>query len=136
MKKIFDSLEGHWQWRRTISEQGTAQGKASFTRLSPTQLAYREDGLLSTQSTDFKMFRTYTYQLEEENISVFFAGHTNSLFHRLQFTSPITASASHLCLCDHYEATYTFLNPTTFRLTYQVKGPKKDYTIDTTFEKL
>ncbi|WP_238375415.1 DUF6314 family protein [Rickettsia massiliae] len=39
----------------------------------------------------------------------------------------IPATGSHLC--GQYNATYLFLNPDSFTLSYQVLGPQKDHNI-------
>jgi len=46
------------------------------------------------------------------------------------------AVGSHLCGKDQYNATYIFLNPDSFCLNYQILGPKKDYNINTVFNRI
>ncbi|MCZ6884069.1 MAG: DUF6314 family protein [Rickettsia endosymbiont of Ixodes ricinus] len=48
----------------------------------------------------------------------------------------IKAVGSHLCDSDQYNATYIFLNPDSFTLSYQVLGPQKDYNINTVFNRI
>ena len=63
------------------------------------------------------------------------------LLHKLQFYSDQTANKAlkaagiHYCARDVYKAHYLFTNPQQFQLTYQVTGPRKDYTMETTFHK-
>jgi len=41
-----------------------------------------------------------------------------------------------LCECDNYKATYEFLNQDCFTLSYDVRGPQKDYVIETKFTRI
>lgn len=140
--EIFRNLEGHWKFKRQISEEGSSHGEAHFQNTAwPLTFHYREDSIFTTtQGADFKTFREYIYRYENGTISVFFIDPPDSLFHTLTFDTdnqyPILAHAKHLCDCDTYDATYNFLSPIAFTLTYRVKGPKKDYRIETSFEKI
>ncbi len=139
---IFHFLEGTWHFTRRISHYGQMQGTATF-RKAPSngnQLHYREDGQLqSNDGTSMTAFREYNYRLENGVISVYFTD--QKLFHTLIFDqtasdhTTITATATHLCECDTYDATYTFKIPNEFFLRYTVKGPKKEFSIETIFQR-
>jgi hypothetical protein len=142
---IFHSLEGLWKFDRLIKGHGHVKGLAKFQKISsicPT-LQYREDGVFyDTNGKNFKTFRDYFYQLQEEKISVYFAENPKRLMHTLTFntsnptTSFLVAKATHLCSCDTYDAIYRFDLPSRFVLSHFVNGPHKNYTLETTFERL
>ncbi|MCC8417527.1 MAG: DUF6314 family protein [Rickettsia endosymbiont of Bryobia graminum] len=62
----------------------------------------------------------------------------NSLFYKMSFinSNPLQASANHKCNLDTYIAKYIFYNDAVFDLSYEISGPKKDYTIKTSFNKI
>ena len=116
---------------------------------------YSESTELTT-SAGLKLAGTkqYIYQYDEPNdkLEVYFAKRDpgwslESLFHRINFeevpldgnaSSPKTpwhAKASHWCNPDMYEVRYTFsfksADVEKWKIEYEVKGPKKDYTIET-----
>ncbi|MBS0603935.1 MAG: hypothetical protein JSS60_02740 [Verrucomicrobia bacterium] len=138
--RIFHSLEGRWTLSRFISGHGKMEGTATFKKNSSdnTCLHYREEGVfIGDNGKANNVFREYYYRLSNDTISVLFSKKPEKLFHILSFadTSPITATASHLCECDNYDAIYTFATPDEFTLFYSVKGPKKDYSIQTVFKR-
>jgi hypothetical protein len=138
---FFFSLEGHWRLQRSIPATGkmsaaTMNGTASFAKAGDNALHYEEQGtLVQENGARFQASRKYVYRYKDEKISVFFAEEQERLFHHLEFQGNI-AVASHLCICDQYDALYEFPDPHTFQITYFVKGPKKDYSIHTIFNRI
>jgi hypothetical protein len=135
---IFDSLKGSWLLDRTIigSQKATATGTASFTPSAKNTLLYTEKGKLF--GCDFH--REYVYLLRNGSMEVHFCEDASptTLFLALVFCpqdSLTTGSAHHLCKSDLYEMTYTFTDERTFQMFCKVIGPKKDYTILTTFRR-
>lgn len=137
---IFRSLEGKWTFARTISGQGTVKGIATFQKKPYLNdaLFYREEGVFtSNEGKVLQAYRDYVYRYDakEDSISVYFAEEPERFFQRLEFSKNWTsAKALHCCGQDTYDATYEFHLPEKFFLTYFVKGPKKDYTIETEFK--
>lgn len=137
---IFHGFEGSWKFHRVISTQGNAEGIAQFTprKADKDCLDYREDGTFyANNGKTYKIFREYLYRLEKDTISVYFAEKPPRLMHTLEFIFPTlkSAKALHQCDCDLYEGFYEFDFPEAFNLSYSVKGPKKNYTISTRFER-
>jgi|SRR5579871_1205585 len=138
ISKIFYSLKGHWKFSRHITDQGTVEGIACFRKKAnhPHVLLYREEGVFtSLKGQQHRISQEYEYRYSEEKIDVFFARERNQLLHSLEFTGPHQASGQHLCGKDTYFAAYQFHFPGSFELQYVVKGPKKDYQIQTLFSK-
>lgn len=137
-RTVFDMLKGAWSYQRTISDYGTIDGEAVFALTEPDVLHYREKGLLQlTDGPVLEAHQEYVYRLEEDEhlLSVYFRD--GRLFHHLAFGDDgRTASGDHLCKMDFYQAAYRFNGPEAFTLTYNVKGPKKDYVSETHFIKL
>ncbi len=135
---VFQRLAGTWSFRRTISGAGTIEGIAVFAK-SPgviNRLSYREDGVFDLKGQVHKVYKDYIYRYENEGISVYFDDGRH--FHTLEFTNsqfPLVATADHHCVCDLYKAVYTFFHEKSFRVCYDVKGPKKAFTIETNFTK-
>lgn len=136
--QIFASLEGSWNLKRFIVNEGAVVGRAVFKRVNqdPLTLLYREDGIFTSESSqsEWNVFREFLYRLEEDKISAYFHEKPPRLFHTLVFDKD-DAKACHLCGCDQYDAFYQFKSPREFTLDYLIKGPKKDLKIHTIFTK-
>jgi hypothetical protein len=121
---------------------------------------YIEDGEFKTTSGfGFNATRRYIwrYDSKKDAISVWFAKpedqkRADYLFHEIEFESPPlgdnkrrekegwSAKAGHLCIDDYYNVNYNFafdkVNLATWNIGYTVNGPKKDYTIQGTYERI
>lgn len=121
---------------------------------------YVEDGEFKTTSGfGFRATRRYIwrYDSKKDVISVWFAKpddqkRADYLFHEIEFESPPSednkrrekegwkAKAGHLCIDDYYNVKYDFafnrINLEKWSIEYTVNGPKKDYTIHGTYERI
>ncbi|KAH6608447.1 hypothetical protein Trco_001793 [Trichoderma cornu-damae] len=121
---------------------------------------YIEDGEFKTASGfGFKATRRYVwrYQSKKDVIGVWFAKpedqrRADYLFHEIEFEPPPAgdnerrekegwkAKAGHLCIDDYYNVEYKFafkaVNLDKWSIGYTVNGPKKDYTIHGTYERI
>ncbi|KAL7942580.1 hypothetical protein V8C42DRAFT_148509 [Trichoderma barbatum] len=121
---------------------------------------YIEDGEFQTSTGfGFKATRRYIwrYNSKKDIISVWFAKpeeqkRADYLFHEIEFEAPPlednkkrgkegwSAKAGHLCIDDYYNVKYNFafkaVNLETWSIAYTVNGPKKDYTIHGTYERI
>ncbi|EHK18044.1 uncharacterized protein TRIVIDRAFT_57871 [Trichoderma virens Gv29-8] len=121
---------------------------------------YIEDGEFKTSSGfGFKATRRYIwrYDSKKDTISVWFAKpddqkRADYLFHEIEFEAPPlddnkkrekggwAAKAGHLCIDDYYNVKYNFafkaVNLEKWSIEYTVNGPKKDYTIHGTYERI
>ena len=138
---------------------GTLTGIASFHPRAPTDLEYDleylyvEKGTLVTEqglSMDTHRKYVYRYREDKDQISVWFVkqdGKTcDYLYHGLDFQArdpePQEASwqakGDHLCEADFYSSQYSFhfdgVALKSFSVKHLVKGPKKDYTSETSYE--
>ncbi|KAF2499836.1 FAD/NAD(P)-binding domain-containing protein [Lophium mytilinum] len=141
---------------------GTFKGTAKFFPRSSTdpdftsEYLYIEEGTLKTDTgLILQANRRYVYRYNEklDKISAWFVkedGRTvDYFFNEMEFQMPSTetdskgkgwlAKGSHLCEEDMYESSYEFRfagsNLQNFGITYQVKGPKKDYTSEAWYER-
>ena len=113
---------------------------------------YSEQTELTTSSgSKLAGTQQYIYQYDEpkDKLEVYFAKRDSgspldSLFHRVDFEGPSEnappkmpwgAKASHWCSPDTYEVRYEFYfkgaDVERWKIVYEVKGPKKDYTMET-----
>ena len=127
------------------------------------EYAYFEDGEFSTDTgLCIKSRRRYVYRYQEasDSITAWFVKTDNEadvdyLFHEVKFCEPpsvlrdvvmsdtmsnCTAFGYHLCIEDRYSAKYVFYfcrrSMRKFSVKFVVKGPRKDYTADATYEEL
>jgi hypothetical protein len=151
---VFRALhESKWTFERTLTGQpsnGTAHGQAQFHFSNQQELLYKEQGKLilpSQTPLDITQKYLYVYDTVEDLLTVYFVDEKNqrtSLFHTIHFqpkeASPLEwiANGEHLCGQDHYSASYLFAfngsDLARFEITYQVKGPAKDYVSKTIFQ--
>ena len=128
LTKIFQSLEGTWNFHRTISNYGNIVGTAAFKRSATENnlLHYREEGELKSENGEsFQVYREYLYRYQNDRISVFFAEETERLLHTLEFQDTTIAKARHLCSCDVYDATYEFTSLDEFDISLPRDGSKE-----------
>lgn len=159
-KQIFDNLIGIWSIKRILGNFGTAEGTAKFTLQNNNEttsnattsdentlvINYREDLIVkydnnvssqqlspNVENSAYKEY-VYLYDMARDKIIKKFT--TGNLFYELSidFEKQI-ANGDHLCEKDFYKASYDFIDPENFVLTYFVNGPKKDYLIKTEFTK-
>ena len=73
----------------------------------------------------------YQWCAEGDTIAVFFKD--GRLFHRFQMDT--RADARHFCDPDHYDVAYNFTGWPVWTMLWRVKGPRKDYTMRSTFSR-
>jgi len=146
IQQIFQTLAGTWTLHRTISGAGHVDGIACFKAVAMNGLHYQEAGVFTAlaKGNKYQIEREYFYGYDTANnkISVHFAQaeQATDLLHDLHFipasleTIPL-ATALHHCRYDKYEAQYSFFNDDQFKLIYSVKGPAKNYTVETLFNR-
>lgn len=141
-KEVLSYFLGSWKVQRVISGFGEITGQAMFQVNDEHEqyLDFQEAMTLPSaqhKSQDQKpnAFRTYQYRMTNEGFDIFFSdGATKGdLFLSFAFTQASILTSHHLCIKDHYDATFEFLSADQFELSFSVVGPKKDYSIQTTF---
>jgi hypothetical protein len=129
-------------------------GKASLKTPIGMEYLYIEDGeFRADNGLVFRASRRYVWRYDEQKevLSVWFvktddAKKADYLFHDVEFYAPSEGSgkgwlgkAGHLCIDDFYDVNYEFLfqsvNLKKWNIGYTVKGPKKDYTIQGTYQR-
>jgi hypothetical protein len=136
--RIFCSLEGHWKFSRVVSNHGSIEGIACFRKIShrPDILFYREKGTFtSLKDLQLDISQEYEYRYAKDKIAIYFCREPDRLLHSLEIMELNKATAEHLCGSDTYRATYQFHCPDRVELLYTIKGPHKDFQIQTAFSR-
>jgi hypothetical protein len=142
--RVMARLAGAWSFNRIIEGQGSMQasmqGIATFAPLDAASLAYREQGRLRLlNGTELEAEREYIFRGSDRGFDVFFKEDPPRLFHTISLAASdrgdLDGSAAHLCNLDHYQSTYTFTADGGFVIRHVVSGPRKDYTMITTFKR-
>ena len=125
---------GLWQVDRRIDDRlGPAMrfvGTALLTGDDPV-LIYHEQGQLSAgQGPALAASRRYSWRAEGADIAVYFDD--GRPFHCFDPVSTC-ATALHDCPPDRYEVRYDFSGWPDWSSRWQVRGPRKDYVMDTRF---
>ena len=155
--RLFNLLEGKWEISRNVINIGRLNGSAQFEKSNsnPNELNYTEVGIFEfyENANTFSASRKYIYRLVNDcDISVYFDDQANReqrLFHKFDLiyankpassdTDLVKISALHLCSEDIYKVNYEFkMNADRmdeFNITYDVKGPNKNYISQTLFKR-
>lgn len=132
-------LAGDWSVSRIYEpDLGSFQGKATFTRLNPCSLSYRESGEIKHFTGQVtSAYQEYTYVFDAGFIEVLFSHGPNigARFVRLNidgtdmadYSSLHQLDAVHECHPDLYRVRYMFQLPYSFRTEIDVSGPRKRY---------
>jgi len=138
-KELFKYFIGSWDINRIVGSVGTAQGIAKFILKENNSILFREDVKVNYNhsSKSESAYKEYIYDYNEDNQKLTKKFMDDRLFYELvpDFSKSL-AYGDHLCECDFYKATYIFLNEDNFVLSYDVKGPQKDYVIETKFKRI
>lgn len=129
---------GDWHFDREIDDKtllgiGIVQGQARF---SPTGdvVAYDETSEMTfAASPPFKGTRRYLWKADSEGVAVMFADGRD--FHRLDLSAG-TTSAAHWCDPDQYDVIYDFSDWPRWSSRWKVRGPRKDYVMETRYRRL
>lgn len=124
-------FEGTWRFAREVVEaagQGASVTGLAVWRPEGTGLAYRETGEMRLPGhPPMQVERRYFWDPE---LHVHFAD--GRFFHRVP---PEGGSTSHWCDPDQYDGDYDFSDWPVFRVRWRVRGPQKDYRMETTYHR-
>ncbi|PJJ87380.1 hypothetical protein CLV77_1948 [Brevirhabdus pacifica] len=133
-----DAFIGRWRLDRRIHDRLTGQesrleGEAVM-RPQGADIAYDEEGRLEFPGQPPMIAtRSYLWQPDGDGVWVFFED--GRPFHRfsLALTMP---EASHHCPPDMYYVSYNFTRWPSWGATWTVRGPRKDYRIESSYTRL
>jgi hypothetical protein len=139
--QVMTRLAGAWAFDRVIEGQGSMKGLATFASLDAENLAYREQGHLKLlNGIELEAEREYVFRERDRGFEVLFKENPPRLFHAIELAASdggaLSGSAGHLCNLDDYQSTYTFLADGRFAVRHVVSGPRKDYTMTTTYTRI
>ncbi|MGB0498575.1 MAG: DUF6314 family protein [Rubricella sp.] len=131
-------FQGRWRIDRTITDHaggatGAFEGTGAFRPDGAGGLAYDEDGMLCFGGVPLRATRRYLYGAEGGRI--FVAYEDGRPFHDFDAGS-CCAWAEHLCGEDHYKVTYRFVEPDRWTADWVVRGPRKDYRMETRYARI
>ena len=129
-ERQLSDFEGHWKIARSIIQADGARaqfsGTARFVHASQGGLDYFEDGTLQLPD-GVSMHATRRYHWAEGLVVSFEDGR---YFHTVP---ALGGEAHHLCPPDDYWVSYAFDAWPLWRTTWQVRGPRKDYQMISTY---
>ena len=138
--QIFKSFSGKWNLKRVLGTYGVIEGLATFsTSCDKGFILYREDFNISNfNQNSMHSHKEYEYQFNCDKIVKYFKSENvqRQIFYELKFLSNNLAVAKHVCKLDSYDVEYNFKSLCNFRLKYTVRGPNKNYVIETEFTKI
>ncbi len=137
---VLSNLIGRWSLDRTIEGHGAMRGVATFMPSDANRLAYREQGNLRLiNGTELQAERAYVYEARDAGFNVYFSESPLRLFHRISLIQreglEYVGEADHPCGEDLYRSTYAFSPNGGFTIRHVVLGPRKNYTMVTTYSR-
>lgn len=142
---LFKNLNGKWNLKRSITKTdgssiASYDGMAffQFFEKKNNHLFYREEGHLRQSSGHTtKAYKEYHFiKNSNSEIDVYFDKECRRHFHKFIWQSFEKAIGKHLCAADLYSLEYAFAFPNQMLWKCSASGPKKDYVILSTFEKI
>jgi hypothetical protein len=138
--EAFERLNGRWLIHRSIDHQGFMEGLATFDRRRDGQADYHEEGRLHLAGGTFNAVRNYVYGRLANGFAVFFAETPLRLFHELHLNSgergSLHGQGHHACEKDVYWTDYEFVPDGRFVIRHRIRGPRKNYTMTTWYERM
>ena len=134
---VFALLKGEWRLLRRVDGRLRMQGTATFSDGPDGSLAYHERGSLRLDDgRELAAERRYVFAPRPAGFAVYFAETPLRLFHEVELTlanGTLTGHARHLCAADLYRSRYEFLPDGRFAIHHEVSGPRKDYSLSTSY---
>ncbi len=124
-------FSGDWTFIKKISTPDLIiEGKAAFKIDDQGQKVFKEEGM------SYECYQHYFYQIQENSFSILKFDH--SVLHEFELKDhsfPMILQHTHLCGQDSYDCKFTIFDEKRFDIFYDIKGPKKNYTIITIYQK-
>jgi hypothetical protein len=134
---VLARLEGEWTLIRHVDGRPLMKGRATFSANHDASLTYHERGRVQwADGRAFEAERRYVYRASPTGFAVFFFEEPYRLFHDVGLQEAhggFMGQASHPCKDDFYLSRYEFLADGTFFIRHAVSGPRKGYTLETTY---
>lgn len=130
----FHLLKGQWLIERRIDGIDRMSGMAEYRETSPGHLSYSEKGSHRIGQEILDFYQSYYLRHFGRDLHVNFTD--GRPFHSLSFQQDdhiLKAEALHLCGNDTYRGKYVFHNDNRFTVSWNVHGPRKNYTIETNY---
>lgn len=137
---ICEALCGKWDISRRISPLAHFDGHAVFSQTQSHSFNYHETGILTLdQGAQFHASQNYIFEQEKAGFSIYFSEDPKRLFQKVSLNATqnnsLTGTAEHSCPPDTYLSTYSFFADGTFSIQHHVNGPRKKYSLISTYKK-
>ena len=130
-------LVGQWRIVREVAGQASMSGVAVFERMADGRVFYREYAeVWLLNGKRLRGEQRYFYQAIDKGFAVFLY-ETGEGFERVEFAAKMggeyVAAAEHHCKDDRYASEYRFHEDGWFQVRHTVRGPRKDYVVQTLY---
>jgi Family of unknown function (DUF6314) len=136
---VLARLEGDWTLTRHVDGRALMKGLATFSANDDGSFTCHERGRVHwADGQTFEAERRYLYRASPTGFAIFFFEEPARLFHDVRLQPAhrgLMAEASHQCKDDLYLGRYEFLADGTFSIRHHVSGPRKAYTLETTYHR-
>lgn len=137
---ILKELIGSWSYERKFDNGSSGSGFARFERTDSNKLEYSETGTLNlTTAAILKSKRKYYFVANKNKLEIYFFENPKTLFQSFELKlkgNTLIGKANYQCGSDHYASEYIFKSNGRFKITHEVRGPKKKYSSKTIYSKI
>lgn len=141
-RPVFDQLLGAWTFTRAVPGIASITGRAIILPLSGNLARYQETAEITlANGTMLHGTQRYLHRRLPPPINGFeiLFPETVQLFERLEFhpsdAHTLCAAADHLCAADRYLSSYACDADDSWRVQHTVRGPKKNYILQTVYRR-
>ncbi len=138
VKFDFALYTGEWRLKRSSSDGAEMVGTANIIP-EPNRYSYLESGFLLLPTGQRLPFsRQYSFVNAGATLQVFFDAMLTERFLDMAIIavdSELIGNGSHFCGSDTYVSEFRFLSKDVFQTKHVISGPRKDYTLETRYER-
>lgn len=133
---LYNVFIGHYSFERSISSpQVTFSGTAIFKKSTDNKILYREEGQYSLRDAEQVYYQERIFVLDNTQFNIY--KNDESILHNFTIDNvrffPIKLKHIHHCNKDQYTLTLDIHSEDSFVSLYLIKGPSKDFTINTKY---
>lgn len=137
MQKIL--FHSHYNFKRIITlttKKTIFNGKASFNLQNNHSYLYHEEGSYFLDEKKQYFYQNFIYEWKNNKLYIYKIN--KQILHILNFNDfasfPFMATHQHFCKEDIYDLSFTVHTAKKHETFYNIKGPNKNYTIQTIYE--
>ncbi|HCU06013.1 MAG TPA: hypothetical protein DIC42_00275 [Holosporales bacterium] len=131
-----NTFQGSFNFKRIVSDpELIVTGTAIFIKHDNNKVQYREEGHYTLNGTEYVCYQQQTFLLTTDTLII--QNNIGKTLHIFNVDNKNTKlQNTHICKNDHYVIDINIQSNDCFITSYSVKGPKKNYSMMTTYKRM